>query len=272
MLRAVPDGIRIELRRPDGGLVGERTLATGSSCDDLAEAIAVVVVIWELPLRPGSVPPLELIAAEARTPALAVQAPVADRATARWRLELGAAFQTLLPDLVPGLVIEGVVRGATGGWGARLALSGTWWNYAALGPGQVSWTRTMLGLGFIRGWSRPSVFVDLRAQLLAGRLMAAGHGYDQVATSMAFDPGAGAGLRAGAWLGRRLAMWVDAGVSYWAIEQEIRGGRPRAGAGRPPPRRRDLPRRNFCDRPVKGRDAFRHYCSSGADRRPPRGA
>ena len=57
--------------------------------------------------------------------------------------------------------------------------------------------------------------------MLAGRLMAAGHGYDQVATSMAFDPGAGVGLRAGAWLGRRLAMWVDAGVSYWAIEQEI---------------------------------------------------
>ena len=224
VLRAVPDGIRIELRRPDGAVVGERTLATGASpsCEDLAEAIAVVVVIWELPLHPGLVPPpLEPIAVAARTSAVAVQAHTGAPAPARWRFEMGAAFQTVLPDVVPGVLIEGVARDTTSGWGARLALGGTWWSDAALGPGQVSWTRTMLALGVIRGWSRPSLFADLRGQVLVGALGAAGRGFDETATSLAFDGGVGAGLRVGAWLGRRFAMWVDAGVTYWPIDQQI---------------------------------------------------
>jgi hypothetical protein len=220
-LRAVADGVRIELRRPDGGLVGERTLALGPSCDDLAEALAVVVVIWELPLRPGRVPPLEPVAVPAPVPDLQAQARKEARAAGRWHFEPGAAFQALLPGVVPGVLIEGVVRDTTRRWGARVAFGGAWWSDAALGPGQVSWTRTTMGLGLMRGWSGARLFVDLRGQVLAGALVAAGHGFDQMTTAVTFDAGAGAGLRAGTRLGRRFGIWVDAGVTYWPVDQQI---------------------------------------------------
>jgi hypothetical protein len=114
-----------------------------------------------------------------------------------------------------------VARRRSGNWGARLALSGAWWNDADLGPGRVSWTRLTVGVGLIHGWSGSRLFLDLREQLLAAALVAAGSGFDQGMTPVAFDPGAGLGLRAGTWLGQRLRLWADAGVAVWPLDQQL---------------------------------------------------
>jgi hypothetical protein len=53
-------GVRVALRRADGALVGERTLEVNASCADVAEAVGIIVALWEWPLRPGLVPRLEL--------------------------------------------------------------------------------------------------------------------------------------------------------------------------------------------------------------------
>jgi len=47
------DALRISVQRPDGSLIGERTLARSFPCPDLAAAAAVIIATWESDVHPN---------------------------------------------------------------------------------------------------------------------------------------------------------------------------------------------------------------------------
>jgi len=236
--------IRLTLVRPDGTPIGEKRLELKASCAEMAEAVALVIAIWERPIRPGLVPPLDvslsarpeagtaLIGTATAAKELSVRAPEeTDEHTAEsnppavpaatWRFEVGAAMQSLGPLRVPGALVEGVFRHLAGGWGFRAAVGGSWWNDTAVGPGSVSWTRVGGGVGLIHGWAGPRLFLDLREQFLAAALVARGHGYDETVTRVVFDPGLEVGIRPGVLLAPWLRLWIDVGLAFWPVPREL---------------------------------------------------
>lgn len=252
MLDADAGQVRLVLTRPDGTLVGEKRLDPKASCADMAEAVAIVIAIWERPLRAGGVPPLDLPAekredtvaggearperaglapAEARAETVEEKPSSPERSAAPppgeagvgppFRVEVGAGAETVFPSAMPGALVDVTLR-SKAGWGPRIALAGAWWNEAELGVGHVSWTRLSANLGLIHGWSGPRLFLDLREQLVAAALVARGRGYDRTETRVAFDPGVEAGLRAGVALSASLRLWIDVGLTYWPLPQELR--------------------------------------------------
>jgi hypothetical protein len=243
--------LRLVLVRPDGTLVGEKRLDPKASCVEMAEAVAIVIAIWERPLRAGGVPPPELpadrreeiaaqtearpersapVLADARADAVVEKPAAVDRsepsptdAAARppWRFEIGAGVETVFPGGMPGALIDATLR-SRAGFGPRIALGGAWWNEAELGVGHVSWTRLTASLGLIHGWASSRLFLDLREQLVAAALVARGRGYDRTQTRVAFDPGVEAGLRAGVAVSSSLRLWLDVGLAFWPVPQELR--------------------------------------------------
>jgi hypothetical protein len=217
-------GVRVELRRPDATLVGEKTLARKASCAEMAEAIGIVLALWELPLHPGLVPPADLSARREAPPSLVTTPALAssgDAGPGRFRFELGVGARGLIPGPVPGALVETVLRHRASGWGARLAIGGAWWTASDLGGGQVAWTRATAGLGPMRGWQGQRWFVDVHGQALAAALFATGQGYTETRRPVAFDPGAGAGLRAGIAAGA-VRMWVELALAWWPMRRSLR--------------------------------------------------
>lgn len=241
--------LRLVLVRPDGTVVGEKRLDPKASCADMAEAVAIVIAIWERPLRAGGVPPPDLPAenressasaearpersgpapAEARAEAVVERPASPDRpeppvdvgARPPWRFEIGAGFETVFPGGMPGALLDATLR-SRAGFGPRIAFGGAWWNEAELGVGHVSWTRLTASLGLIHGWAGSRFFLDLREQFVAAALVARGRGYDMTQTKVAFDPGIEAGLRSGVALSSSLRLWVDVGLAFWPVPQELR--------------------------------------------------
>jgi hypothetical protein len=214
-------GVRVELRRADETLIGEKTLARKASCAEMAEAIGIVLAMWELPLHPGLVPPVDPPPALPAPAASLAVAPAADSSPGRFRFELGAGIRALLPGPVPGAVVESVVRHRASGWGGRLSLGGAWWTAADFAPGQVSWTRAAVGLGAIRGFQGSRWSVDIHGQALAAALLAAGTGYDESLRPVAFDPGAGLGVRAGFLAAGAVRMWAELAVTWWPMRNRL---------------------------------------------------
>jgi hypothetical protein len=225
-----PDGVRLRLTSPDGTLIGERSFARERSCADLAEAVALVVAIWEWPLRPGMVPPPELsLSASGGAPPKRAIDDAALAGARSWRFEVGAAFQEVAPGLVPGVLVEAIIRGAGGRWGARLSLGAASWRDVALGAGRASWSRATGGAGLVREWSGRRLFLDLQAQASMAALVAKGQGFDEDQTRVAFDPGVGLGIRGGAAWAGLFRTWIDVGVTYWPVGQKLRADLGPAG-------------------------------------------
>jgi hypothetical protein len=109
--------VRLVLARPDGTLVGEKRLDPKASCEEMAEAVAIVIAIWERPLRPGLMPSL---------PAVESNDDSAGRGSPKVSASGAAAEQVLPSDLTDNgssAGVEGVERNSDAGraHGARVA-------------------------------------------------------------------------------------------------------------------------------------------------------
>jgi hypothetical protein len=288
-LEVEEDVLHLVLLKADGTLVGDKRLERKASCAEIAEAVAVIIAIWEHPLRPGLVPPIDpslasMALGEARadkggagqlrspagTPtdgsaAVAVEVPKAsakqrvvamadaaersraasdlfadypdtapprferDVATSKpgergpaWRVEAGAAVRGLYPSMVPGALLEAVIRRGAAGWGARFDLGGAWWSDADVETGSVSWTRLTAGAGLVQDWSYRRVFLGLREEILGGALVATSRGFDRTQTRAVVEPGAEIGLRTGVWVTSSFSLWTDFGLTLWPLNDELR--------------------------------------------------
>ncbi len=159
-------GLYVELRSADSTLIGQRTLPAEGSCDELAQAAAVVLSAWLSDVHPdfaGALPPgvaPEPEPAPAPEPApppplpapRVAPAPPPPRVAAparAWDLALGIGGDLAGGEpALAGYVGVGYGARATG-WGGALMLAPALARNESLGqgPGSVQWRRWPVGVG-----------------------------------------------------------------------------------------------------------------------------
>jgi hypothetical protein len=249
--------IKIELRRNDGGLLGERHLPASESCWDLAAAVAAVVAAWEAELRPALAPspeldrpsspmhvlppprlpppraplprpepppeppPAEVLPLPPPTsPPLPPPAPPPLPPSAAFDLGAGAGV-AWASSIAPTLALQG--SGAPAGWrlGWRAALAVDWLRASPLGLGTARWTRAELHAGprFRAGKGR--FRIDLHTEALVAAAIASGSDYPNNLSDVGLDLGVGAGLRA-LRVGGHHAFWLEIAASGWPHRTTLR--------------------------------------------------
>lgn len=219
---ATEGALRVRLRAPDGGALGERTLTLEASCADRANVVAVVIAAWEAQARAEAVQ-APLLPRQAPSPPTVAAPPPPPPPSRTFVVELWAGpAVTLLPGGPrPGGALVAGLWGRR--LGARLALHGMWPAADALPDGQARWTRSdaTLELG-IRARGRAGR-LDAHVGLVAGMLVAEGQGFEIDHTTRGFSPGLAAGLDWSYALGRFL-LGADAGASGWTAQRLVSAG------------------------------------------------
>lgn len=160
-------GLYVELRSADSTLIGQRTLPAEGSCDELAQAAAVVLSAWLNDAHPdfaGALPPAPAPAPEptpepspepepmvAPTPAptpVAPPAPPPRRAPSR-RLKVGVGVGAELSgeSFAPAALVTLAFMPVASGWGLSSLFGASSSRQIPLGPGQVAWRRWPFGIG-----------------------------------------------------------------------------------------------------------------------------
>jgi hypothetical protein len=216
--------LRIRVQRPDGSLIGERTLARSFPCPDLAAAAAVIIATWESDVHPEF---RQAMPAPRVPTASAVAAATPESPGGGSAFDAGAA---LFGSLAPGGGSSGAALGAMvvasvtpGGrvLGGRLALLGSTERELGLGAGAVRWRRLLVDLG--PQWrltsARPALRLDLHAGALLAYVTASGTGFavNRHATSIDLGIGAGARLLFG---GRLVQPWLDLSIGGWLRQED----------------------------------------------------
>jgi hypothetical protein len=208
-------GLYVALRRADSTLIGERTLPTSGSCDELAQAAAVVLSAWltdvhpdfagVLPARepepeppvavetppvapPPASPPPPPPPPPARPVAKAQPAPPAEPDSS-WRLLLGIGGDWAGGGLAPAALV-GADYGTDGSGfalSARTMIIGP--RQEPLGPGRVSWWRWPLALGAGARIEGKTLSFALSAGPAAAWLRLTGESFDRTSTQNAVSWG-----------------------------------------------------------------------------------
>jgi hypothetical protein len=199
-------GLRVTLLRADGSAAGSRVFGGQHSCDELADAAAVVISTWQL----DAVEREHLPAAP--PPQVVARAPVAAPA---WRWELGAGAGAGLSgaDLAPAaLLLVGLSPFERLGLTARAHVSGN--RQTALPAGSGTWRRALLAAGpELRLTAGPTV-AYAHAGVGLTWLNVSGRGFADARSHDDFVVGLEGGLRL-AWNRAGLRPWVDAGAALW---------------------------------------------------------
>lgn len=164
-------GLYVALRSADEQLIGERVLPTSGSCDELAQAAAVVLSAWlsdvhpdfaaalpapepepdmspapePLPVTPAPSPPSPP-PPEPPAPQPAEPAPPSPSAQPH-QTELFVGVGGELADSLAPAALVGASYGAPSGFALTARVLLTWPRREPLGPGSVKWWRWPLGVG-----------------------------------------------------------------------------------------------------------------------------
>jgi hypothetical protein len=204
-------GLFVLLRSADSTVIGERTLPTQGSCDELAQAAAVVLSAWltdvhpdfagELPARPVEPPapippppppPPPVLAPPPPPP----PPPPVARAAGPFDVSLGVGTQLSRDGLGPlaaslnaryGAPVQGIGVTAFG----ILTLART----EPLAEGEVEWRRWPFGVGPEYRISTPRVSLDISAGPALGWLRFEGHGFDRTDSQAGVTWGGFANMR-----------------------------------------------------------------------------
>ncbi len=191
-------GLYVALRSADSTSIGERMLPTQGSCEELAQAAAVVLSAWLTDVHPdfaGALPPPKPEPAPEPepkpTPAPKPEPPrppptppvVSKRLPKhRWQTQLGVGGELSNGTLVPAL-LAGASYGAEA---SGLALSAraliTLPRNQPLEPGQIVWRRWPLGIGPTLRLASPTLAFAASAGPAVAWLHLEGDSFDQVST------------------------------------------------------------------------------------------
>jgi hypothetical protein len=215
LLRSIPGGLHLDLRRDDGARIAERDLSSSGRCADLASAAAVIIATWEVQLQPQRMGRTRL-----PTTAVSTQAPVtAPAAPARQTLDLdlGGLGSLAGGQWVPGAVLAGswAPRPQLVGLYAAVAAAGTRSQDVTVAPGATaSWTRGSLALGSRVRLASELVRADAHAAALGGLLHLAAGGLSTPRSKTVAALGMGAGVRVSpAW--RVATPWIGVDAQVW---------------------------------------------------------
>jgi hypothetical protein len=224
---ASADGMVIDLRRADGTRVAVRRVARSGSCDDMAEAAAVVLATWETRMRAGwdgvqeidiGAPP-EAVRVDPLAPPRAEQ-PARVEPSRGVPIDVGAGgiASFIGSDAAPGGYLELllhtgrlVLHAGAAGWGSRRI---------AFDQGFAVYRRVAAGVG--AGWELESrsLFASVEGDLWGALLSVRGEGYAVDRTQQSFDPGLSAGVRAGVRLGS-IRPYAGGMIGYWLRPQAL---------------------------------------------------
>jgi hypothetical protein len=145
-LIAEEDGLRVTPRRPDGTTGARRTIRGPHSCDDLADAVAVMLAAWQADAAaarerlPAPPPPV------VRAVPVAPPRPPATSAGLRWELGAGGGVALAGGAVTPAALLSGaVLPGRRLGIAVRAQVSGD--RRVSLPGGQARWRRALFALG-----------------------------------------------------------------------------------------------------------------------------
>jgi hypothetical protein len=199
--------LRVTLVRVDGSEAGSRTITGQHSCDELADAAAVVISAWQLEAVAR-----ERLPAPPPPPPVVVAAP-APAASSPWRWELGAGAGAGWsgPDLAPAALLLASVGGERLGLTARAQVSGN--RPAVLPAGSAAWRRALLAVGpRVRFGGR--ALTEAHTGVGLSWLSITGRGFADARHHDDFVAGLEGGLRL-AWNRSGARPWLDACAAFW---------------------------------------------------------
>lgn len=228
-------GLYVELRSADSTLIGQRTLPAEGSCDELAQAAAVVLSAWLSDAHPdfaGALPPApepEPEPAPAPEPEPAVAPKPAPRPAAppapapraarsrRWELGVGVGADLSAESFVPAAFATFGFAPIAEGFGVGGVLGVSSSRQLALGPGQVAWRRWPLGVGASFRATTPSVSLEVNAGPAVAWLHLEGSNFERNAAQDGVEPGGFLQLRA-ASRGPRWGVFGLANAQYYPLD------------------------------------------------------
>jgi hypothetical protein len=217
-IEASPEGLTIRLSDSNGALLGEKTLAVTSSCQERAEAAAALIGAWEASLVAPQ--PNLGIGTASDAP---VSAPPPRALPRPWTFEIGASFNVAADRAGLGAGFLGFLSLTAGsrGPGADLWLGALGARHIPLSDfginsgDDLTWQRFPLGLGAHARLFGDPVRVDVHAEALIALLtLSAPASLLPRATAYSADAGAGLGARAQMKLGAVL-IWLGAAAVVW---------------------------------------------------------
>jgi hypothetical protein len=189
-----PGGLAVTLWRADGSRAATRTVGGEHSCEELAEAAAVMIATWE---DTGAARPRTLAAPELE---------------ARWSWQVGGGAGVSLAGeaVAPSAAIS--ASAGRGGWlgvGLRGILTAS--RDAGLPGGSARWRRALLAVGpqAHAGWLDLHLGAGLSWVALEGRGFTAARHHDAVAAALD-------GAVRMAWPRTAAARgWMEVGLAFW---------------------------------------------------------
>jgi hypothetical protein len=218
-LSRVEDAVHVELLSARGERLGERDLAAGASCSDLAGAIAVVIAAWEADLDPRLAARVSLPAPPS-TPAPAAVAVEAPPPMPRPppAFDVGLALLASLSggQVAPGARIGGWLAPAGSRLGLGVSMSAVTTRAEAVGPRSdaARWSRVAFAAGPQARFHAGRTTLDTQLQALAAVLRVEGVGLTTNQAGTAAQLGMAAGVHAGRWWGNA-RPWIGVDLLFW---------------------------------------------------------
>lgn len=232
-------GLYVELRSADGAVIGQRTLPAEGSCDELAQAAAVVLSAWLSDVHPdfaGALPPAPAAEPAPEPAAEPAPAPVPEPVVApvpvppplpapsappapprRLELALGAGGDASELGVALAAFLVADYAPPSRGLGLTAIASGIWPQREGLGTGFVQWRRWPMGIGPSLRVSSRDVRWDISAGPSVAWLHFEGSNFDRTSTQDAVDWGAFLAVRA-ATRGRQAGVFGLANAQLFPRE------------------------------------------------------
>jgi len=186
-------GLYVALRSADSTLIGERTLPTAGSCDELAQAAAVVLAAWLTDVHPdfaGALPPPEPPpppepepklppSPPPPEPPLPLPPPPRQPPEHQLHLTLGVGGD-LASGIAPAVFLGGSYGAELSGFAVSARAMLTLSRSQELGPGKISWRRWPLGVGPTLRLATPNVAMAFSAGPAVAWLQLGGDSFDSV--------------------------------------------------------------------------------------------
>jgi hypothetical protein len=217
-----PPSAEISLVR-SGKWLASRRLAKAATCEETAEALAVVAATWTA--RYGAVPPAPLAlpepAREGGVPVVAV-APRPHDDGRGLALGVGAGAVAARAGTTGTLVGVEAMAQRTEHVRARLCVAGVGERTLALAPGSAAWRRLFASPGLAWAVGSPAASVEVGLGALVGVAFLEGRGFTQNDRTTSLDLGATPWLRASAGLAAApVTFWAGASALAWARAQRV---------------------------------------------------
>jgi hypothetical protein len=206
--------LRIELSSDDGARIGERRVSSQRGCEEMAQAVAVILAAWETDLRPATAGPVDAQARRDERPTASPMLAPALRGT-RARAVAGAGGGIAVVGGLAGAVKLDLAIGTVASpWQLTLDAAAESSREITLAGGQVDWRHSTAGIAL--GWRslRPKLALSIHGGAVLGWATLAGSRFGANHQGGAFEYGLAGALRLGRKWGR-WQIWVEAEPRLW---------------------------------------------------------